>query len=328
MPTRRELLWGLAGAVGATAAGALWRGLEVPRAGAMRARALASAADTVTHGPYGHGVEPPRALGPAALDAATIPPPPVRGPVERTLTITQRPVEVAEGVVMEAWTFDGGIPGPILRVTEGERLTLHVRNLTAHPHNLHLHGAHDPAQDGWEPIAPGEQRRYVLVPRPFGLYPYHCDLAPGVEHIGRGLYGVLIVDPPVWRPPAVERVLVLGGFDADGGGRARLFGWNGVAGYFARHPLRLRAHELVRLYVANLAASEPVATFHLHAQTFDVLRSGTRVTPTERSDVVALTLGERAVLETRFEATGRYMFHPHQGRMAEAGAMGWIAVGE
>lgn len=326
MPTRRELLWGLAGAVGATAAGALWRGLEVPRAGAMRTRALAAAADSVTHGPYGHGVEPPRALGPAALDAATIPPPPVRGPVERTLTITQRPVEVAEGVVMEAWTFDGGIPGPILRVTEGERLTLHVRNLTAHPHNLHLHGAHDPAQDGWEPIAPGAQRTYVLNPRPFGLYPYHCDLRPGAQHIGRGLYGVLIVDPPQWRPPAAERVLVLGGFDADGDGMDDLYGWNGVAGYFGRHPLRLPRGEPVRLYVANLVTDDPPATFHLHANVFDVFRSGTRLAPDERTDAVTLALGERAVLEARFESAGRYMFHPHQGRMAERGGMGWVVV--
>lgn len=312
MPTRRELLWGMAGAASALAAGALWR------------RAPESAADPVMHGPYGHGAEPPRSLGPRALDAVTIPPPPARGPVERTITITQRPVEVAEGVVMDAWTFDGGIPGPILRVTEGERLTLRVQNLTGHPHNLHTHGAHAPEQDGWEPIAPGQSRTYELQPRPFGLYPYHCDLTPGAEHIGRGLYGMLIVDPAQGRPQAQERVLALGGFDVNADGRSELFGWNGVAGFHSRHPLRLRRGELVRLYVANLVADEPLATFHLHSRTFDLFRSGTKLEPDEHSDVVRLSVGERAVLETRFEEAGRYMFHPHQGRMAENGAMGWI----
>ena len=83
----------------------------------------------------------------------------------------------------------------------------------------------------------------------------------------------------------------------------------------------------MRLYVANFVVDEPVATFHLHARTFDVFRSGTRPTPDEHTDVVPLTLGERAILECTFDAPGRYMFHPHQARMAERGAMGWFAVG-
>lgn len=325
MPTRREVLWGLAGAAGALAASrvlpVVLRGAHdaVPQAPHRAAREL--------HGAYGHGVKPPRALGPRALDAATVPPPAARGFVRRELTITERPVAVAEGRVMQAWTFDGGVPGPILRVTEGERLELTVRNLTGLPHNLHCHGAHDPAEDGWEPIPPAGSRTYVLEPRPFGLYPYHCDVMPSAEHIGRGLYGVLIVDPPRPRPAAVERVLVLGGFDLAGTGRSDLYGWNGVAGYFARFPLKVPRGELVRLYVVNLVGDEPVVTFHLHANTFDVYRSGTRLVPDEHTDVVALTLGERAVLEMRFAAAGRYMFHPHQARMAERGGMGWLGVG-
>lgn len=325
MPTRRELLWGLAGAAGAAALGRVARDVAPIFRGASARRALA--ADSTVHGPYGHGVEAPTTLGPAALDAATIPPPPTRGPVTRTLTITQRPVAVAQGVTLDAWTFDGAIPGPILRITEGETLTLTVRNLTGHPHNLHTHGAHAPTQDGWEPIPPGGERTYTLTPRPAGLYPYHCDLTPGAQHLGRGLYGLLIVDPVVPRPVAQERVLLLAGFDADGDGRSESFGWNGVAGFFARHPLRVRAGIPVRLFVANLVVDEPVATFHVHAKTFDVYRSGTGRTPDEHSDVVALTLGERAMLEMTFEAPGRYMFHPHQARLAERGAMGWIAAG-
>lgn len=330
MPTRRELLFGVSGAVAAAAGAALFATLR--RDGSHSDAALGDAADAIaSHGPYGHSVEPPSALGPAALDAATIPPPPRRGPasaqrVEREITITQRPVMVAEGRSLDAWTFDGQIPGPILRVREGDTLALTVRNHTAHPHNLHTHGAHDPAADGWEPIPPGGERRYEFAPRPAGLYPYHCDVLPAAQHLGRGLYGALIVDPAEPRADAEERVLILGGFDLDGDGRSELFGWNGCAGFFARHPIKVRRDALTRLYVMNLVADEPVATFHLHAQTFDVYRSGTRRAPDAHSDVVALTLGERAILETRFTAAGRYMFHPHQPRMAERGAMGWIAA--
>ena len=82
----------------------------------------------------------------------------------------------------------------------------------------------------------------------------------------------------------------------------------------------------MRLYIVNLVGDESVATFHLHANTFDVFRSGTRLVADEHSDVVALTVGERAVLECRFREAGRVMFHPHQAGMAEKGAMGWISV--
>lgn len=330
MPTRREVLWGLAGATGALATAALVPGARRTLLGGAAPATAPDAAHlddaSAFHGPYGHAVEPPRALGAESLDAATIPPPPARGIVERSITISQRPIAVAEGRTMDAWTFDGGIPGPVLRVTEGDTLRLTVRNLTGIPHNLHLHGAHDPAEDGWEVIPPAGDHTYVIEPRPFGVYPYHCDVMPSAQHIGRGLYGTLIVDPPRARPPAHERVLVLGGFDLDGDGRSELYGWNGVAGYFARFPLKVPVGELVRLYVVNLVPDEPVATFHLHAQTFDVFRSGTRLEPDEHTDVVALTLGERAVLECRFPTAGRYMFHPHQARMAERGAMGWVAA--
>lgn len=322
MPTRRELLWGMTGAAVALAA--------VGITGGARARKDShgggDAEVPVGHGPYGHSVEPPSALGPLALDALTIPPPRRSGGVEHRLTITQRPVDVAQGQTMDAWTFDGTIPGPILRVTEGESLRLTIQNLTAQPHNLHTHGAHDPSQDGWEPIPPGATRTYAFTPRPAGLYPYHCDVMPSAQHLGRGLYGALIVDPIRPRADAEERVLILGGFDVDGDGRSDLFGWNGVAGFHARHPLKVGVGALVRLHVLNLVPDEPVATFHLHAQTFDVFRSGTRATADEHSDVVPLTLGERAVLETRFTHPGRYMFHPHQARMAERGAMGWITA--
>jgi nitrite reductase (NO-forming) len=323
MPTRRELLWGMAGAAVAFASVGITRSVRKQANG----RAASTDGDaSAGHGPYGHGVEPPGAFGPLALDALTIPPRRSEGRVERSLTITQRPVEVAQGRTLDAWTFDGAIPGPILRVTEGETMSLTIRNLTAHPHNLHTHGAHDPAHDGWEPIPSGATRTYEFSPRPAGLYPYHCDVMPSAQHLGRGLYGALIVDPLRPRAAAEERVLILGGFDVDGDGRSELFGWNGVAGFHARHPLKVPVNTLVRLYVLNLVPDEPVATFHLHAQTFDVFRSGTRATADEHTDVVPLTLGERAVLEMRFAQPGRYMFHPHQARMAERGAMGWITV--
>jgi FtsP/CotA-like multicopper oxidase with cupredoxin domain len=75
-----------------------------------------------------------------------------------------------------------------------------------------------------------------------------------------------------------------------------------------------------------MVGDEPVVSFHLHAQVFDVYRSGSDVHPDERTDVVTLAQSERAILEFRLPERGRYMFHPHQARLAERGAMGWFAA--
>ena len=279
---------------------------------------------------YGHGVEPPPELAAGALDTSLYPPPPRAGAtpaVLRTeLWISEQPVQVARATRFEAWTFNGAVPGPVLRAREGDELAIRLRNLGTRPHNLHLHGRHDVRQDGWQPVPPRGEATYQVRAEPFGLHPYHCDASPAAEHLSHGLYGLLIVDPPRPRPPAHEVALVLSGFDLDGDGRNDLYGWNGVAGFFERYPIKVPVGRLVRAYLLNMVAEDPVASFHLHAETFDVYRSGTRLVPDERTDVVTLAQTERAIVEFRLPRRGRYMFHPHQRHMAERGAMGWFAA--
>jgi len=115
-------------------------------------------------------------------------------------------------------------------------------------------------------------------------------------------------------------------FSLDGDGRNEVVAFNGVAGAYHRFPIRVPVGALVRVYVVNLLEHDPIASFHLHAQTFDLYRSGTSLTPDEHTDVVALTQGERAIVEFRLPEPGRYMFHPHQSRLAALGAMGWFAA--
>jgi nitrite reductase (NO-forming) len=311
---------------GGVAAGALGTALI----GRARKGALAAGPPPGRAESYGHGVEPPPELGPHALDSTLYPPPPQLRPgasaAAAELWVAEQPVEVARGTRFAAWTFNGAVPGPTLRAAEGGELAIHLRNLGSRPHNLHLHGRHDVTQDGWQPVPPGGQATYRVRAEPFGLHPYHCDATPAAEHLSHGLYGLLIVDPPGGRAPAHELVLVLSGFDLDGDGHNELYGWNGVAGFFERYPIKVPVGALVRVYLLNMVADDPVASFHLHAETFDVYRSGTRLVPDERTDVVTLAQTERAIVEFRLPARGRYMFHPHQGRMAERGAMGWFAA--
>jgi nitrite reductase (NO-forming) len=279
---------------------------------------------------YGHGPAPPRDLDEATVAALTSPPARDDAPAgtlrELDLSVTAGRRAVAEGATIEAWTYGGRLPGPVIRATEGDRLRLHVANRTDASHNLHLHGSHDPQMDGWEPIPSGGSFTYELEAGPVGLHPYHCHVPPLSEHIRRGLYGAVIVDPPGGRPPALEVVLILGGFDLDGDGRDELYGFNGVCGLYDRHPIRVPVDELVRVYLVNMVEGDPVASFHLHAQTFDVYRSGTSLTPDEHTDQLTLGQADRAILEFRLPTRGRYMFHPHQHHMVERGAVGWFTA--
>lgn len=279
---------------------------------------------------YGHGVAPPIGLPADLLDDVTLPPPPGEEPPgtvrEHVLDVVETQLEVAGGVVTEAWTYGGRAPGPVLRATEGDILRVTVRNRTGRPHNLHLHGRHHPSMDGWEPIPPGGEFTYEVDAAPFGVHPYHCHTPPLAMHVGMGLYGALVVDPPGGRPPAHEVVLVLSGWDLDGDGRNELMAFNGVAGWFQRHPITVAVGELVRVYVLNMTEHEPIASFHLHAQTFDVYWHGTSTTPDLHADTIALTQGDRAIVEFTLPERGRYMFHPHQHHLADAGAMGWFAA--
>lgn len=279
---------------------------------------------------YGHGAMPPTDLGPLSLDAATWPPKADIRAGQTTRRVTLEVIDQAIGIsvdrIFEAWSFGGTVPGPTLRANEGDLLEITLRNRTAHAHNLHFHGSHEVEADGWEPVPPGGEAVYRLTAGPYGVHPYHCDFTPSEDHIANGLYGLLIVDPPHGREPAEELVLVLCGFDTDGDGKSDLFGWNGPAGFYAKYPIKVDTGRLVRAYVANFVSDIPLASFHLHAEMFDVYRNGTRREPDERTDVLSLGPVERAVIEFRLPRRGRYMFHPHQRALAEHGAMGWFSA--
>jgi FtsP/CotA-like multicopper oxidase with cupredoxin domain len=71
---------------------------------------------------------------------------------------------------------------------------------------------------------------------------------------------------------------------------------------------------------------EPIGSFHLHAETFDVYPAGMGDRPAFRTDTLAMGQAERAILEFSLPRRGRYMFHPHQHHLADRGAMGWFSA--
>lgn len=236
-----------------------------------------------------------------------------------------REIEVAPGVFFMAWTYNGQVPGPTLRCTEGDLLRVRFRNAGTHPHTMHFHGFHPPRMDGFAPeVQPGETFTYEFTARPFGLHPYHCHAMPLKKHLHKGLYGALIIDPPGGRAPAREMVMVMNGFDTNFDGENEIYAVNSVAFHYQKHPIRVRRGEPIRVYLLNLTEFDPINSFHLHASMFNLFRTGTRMDHYEFTDIVMLCQGERAVLEFTLEDPGLYMFHAHQSELAELGWMGFF----
>lgn len=127
-----------------------------------------------------------------------------------------------EGHIFDGWTFNGTIPGPTMRVTQGDHVRIKVINNpeNQHPHSLHLHSIHAAVVDGVSmggyeggAIPPGGSFVYEFIAQPYGLFPYHCHVNPVADHINRGLYGMMIIDPKVPRTQMTEFAMLMNGYD-------------------------------------------------------------------------------------------------------------------
>src|SRR5688500_17418100 len=128
---------------------------------------------------------------------------------EYEIFAVDREIEIAPGMFFPAWTFNGQVPGPTIRATEGDRIKVTFRNAGVHPHTMHFHGWHPQAMDGalhGQEVQPGGTFVSEFDADPFGLHLYHCHTVPLKRHIHKGLYGTFIVDPRGRRPPADEMV--------------------------------------------------------------------------------------------------------------------------
>jgi FtsP/CotA-like multicopper oxidase with cupredoxin domain len=242
---------------------------------------------------------------------------------EYSLLAVDREIEVAPGVTYLAWTFNGQVPGPTLRATEGDVVRVHFTNAGTHAHTVHFHGIHPANMDGvYEVIEPGQGYTYEFTARPVGLHPYHCHAIPIKRHIARGLYGSFIVDPVTPRPPAREMVMVLNGFDTNFDRSNEVYAVNTVPFAYHHEPIRVRKGELQRIYMVNMLEFDLINSMHLHGNFFHVFRTGAEVA-SEYTDTLMFCQGERHILEFVYEDAGRFMFHAHQSEFAE---LGWTGV--
>jgi FtsP/CotA-like multicopper oxidase with cupredoxin domain len=232
--------------------------------------------------------------------------------VEVNLTAKIARVEVAPGKVVEAWTYDGGLPGPLIRGRVGDRLIVHFKNELPQPTTVHWHGVRVPIEMDGVPgisqpdVQPGESFTYDFVLRDAALYWYHPHVFSAAQ-VGFGLYGALLVEGPedeIGIPDQVTIVLSDIGFDrsgklepADSGGPAGMvFGREGaylLVNGKVMPTLRARSGAAQRWRIVNTAKSR-FFFLDIDGQRFTKIGSdGGLQEQSETDEAMLVTAGER-----------------------------------
>jgi manganese oxidase len=271
-------------------------------------------------------------------------------------------------VIFHAWTFNGTVPGPTMRFTQGDHVQIKVINAkdSQFPHSLHMHSMHPGPMDGMSGAAgmiePGTSLTYDFVAQPTGVYPYHCHMFPVEEHISRGLYGMMIIDPPTPRPQATEMVMMLNSYtysfqgvngsghltptlpatqqqieknltdvtqksDENNGPDNQFYSVNGMPfGYVGKDSVHLTTGTPYRIYLANMVEFDPVNSFHMHGNMFNYWASGTLNSSKIYTDIVTLGQGDRGIVQFHYNFPGQFMFHAHVNHFSDLGWIGFFSV--
>ncbi|MFP5321008.1 MAG: multicopper oxidase domain-containing protein [Acidimicrobiia bacterium] len=263
---------------------------------------------------------------------------------EVTWSMTEEPMEIAPGVIQEVWTFDGQVPGPTLRGKVGDIFTVTIVNDGEMGHSLDFHASKVAWNDEMRTIQPGESLVYQFQAKHAGAFMYHCGTAPTLHHIGNGMHGALIVDPPDLAPVDHEYVFVqheyYTGPEGEPGdlGKMQRDEWdavvfNGYVNQYVHAPIDgIEVGERVRAWVVNNGPSEN-SSWHVVGTIFDtVFKEGAyQLRPDAGlggSQALDLQPAQGGFVEFTFDEEGAYPFVTHKFSNAGKGAMGLFVAGD
>jgi nitrite reductase (NO-forming) len=260
--------------------------------------------------------------------------------VNVNLTAKEVRLAIAPGVAYDAWTFNGSVPGPIIRVRQGQTVHFTLTNDTLMPHSIDFHAAQTPWNVNYQPVAPGKSFSFDWRANYPGVFMYHCGTPPVMVHMANGMYGAIIVDPAGGWPAAREYVLVQsefythlnpnGVYGIDGpkmmDGMPDYVVFNGYANQYKETPLAARPGEKIRLFIVNAGPSR-FSAFHVIGAVFsDVYADGNPANHMVGNQTITIPPGGGAVVEMTIPDAGSYPFVTHAFMDASMGATGVIKV--
>ncbi|HEZ4818963.1 TPA: nitrite reductase, copper-containing [Neisseria meningitidis] len=321
-------------------------GEPAAQAPAASAEAASSAAQTAAETPAG---ELP------VIDAVTTHAPEVPPAIDRDypakvrvkMETVEKTMTMDDGVEYRYWTFDGDVPGRMIRVREGDTVEVEFSNNPSStvPHNVDFHAA--TGQGGGAAAtftAPGRTSTFSFKALQPGLYIYHCAVAPVGMHIANGMYGLILVEPKEGLPKVDKEFYIVQGdfytkgkkgaqglqpFDMDKAiaEQPEYVVFNGHVGSIAGdNALKAKAGETVRMYVGN-GGPNLVSSFHVIGEIFDkvYVEGGKLINENVQSTIVPA--GGSAIVEFKVDIPGSYTLVDHSiFRAFNKGALGQLKV--
>jgi nitrite reductase (NO-forming) len=307
------------------------------------------------HNADDHGGPPPatdiqpdeNAPAPALYDAAA--PAALSGTIHDVdLVVEEKNMTVAKGFVQAVWTFNGTVPGPVIRVRVGDTVRIHLKNPATNKlaHSVDFHASQVAWNDEMTSINPGEEKLYEWKADYAGVWMYHCGTAPALHHIANGMYGMVIVEPKEGLPKVdkefalVQSEWYLGPqgqpvslAKASAAAPAPDFVvFNGVANQYKDNPLKVGTGAKVRIFVLNAGPSID-SSFHIVGTIFNtVIKEGVVLTADNAghygSQAVDLAPAQGAIIEFTTAEDGLYPMVTHAFNLVGRGALGLIQAGD
>ncbi len=267
---------------------------------------------------------------------------------EIELVIEEKAMTVAPGFVQHVWTFNGTVPGPVIRVKVGDTIRVVLKNpATAKvAHSIDFHSSQVAWNDEMTSIEPGEEKIYEWRADYAGVWMYHCGTAPALHHIANGMYGMVIVEPEGGLPPVdAEFAVVQSEWYLGPQGELTSLEkaaaaapapdyvvFNGVASQYVDNPLKVGTGDRTRVFVLNAGPSID-SSFHVVGVIFSsVTKEGVHLVPGNEgswgSQAVDLSPAQGAIVEFDMPEDGLYPMVTHAFNFVGRGALGLFQGGD
>lgn len=283
--------------------------------------------------------------------AASDVPPPITRTAPTTVVVTLETKEVVakldDGQTYSYWTFDGTVPGPMLRVRVGDTVELHLKNASGDqmPHSIDLHAVNGPGGGATATqVSPGKEAKFSFKALNPGLYVYHCATGPIPMHIINGMFGMILVEPVGGLPKVDHEYYVMQSelytttpFGTPGHhefSNDKMLAespdyvlFNGRVGALTgAGALKAKVGETVRIYfgVGGFVDSN----FHVIGEIFDrVYPEGALAQPLQNVQTTLVPAGGATAVEFTLNVPGRYLLVDHAlPRALNKGAIGYLEV--
>jgi nitrite reductase (NO-forming) len=252
-----------------------------------------------------------------------------------------------KGTMYKAWTFDGKVPGPVVRVTEGDTVEFTLLNdkENKNSHAMDFHAARLDVVEDFGSIKPGETKKFTFTANYPGIFFYHCGSDPMIQHIARGMFGAIIVDPKDTKAlPKADReyVLIQSELYPNPDAKEEMMQnkWSNVmfnGGIFKYSPvhdpaatrwLQAKPGERVRIYFVNAGPNE-FSSFHPIAGIWDrVYPSGNPANVLRGMQSFTVGPGDAATFDLISPVAGANAIVTHSLRGALTGAIAVLMFSE